>query len=177
MGFDSGWGWCGTPVSSTLSTVLPSLPLPPPCCLPVQNPVGRILNRFGKDQSLVDELLPNTAQVQDQNQSIHYPFVRYETTTDTPPLPRQIAFELYLAVLGSIVVIGVLIPWVLLLLPLMALLFLWLQQRYVRVSRELKRLDGVTRSPIYAHFAQTLTVGVLFNHMGGRGGGRGSESL
>jgi hypothetical protein len=25
--------------------------------------VGRILNRFGKDQSLVDEFLPSTAQV------------------------------------------------------------------------------------------------------------------
>lgn len=29
----------------------------------VQNPVGRIVNRFSKDQSLVDELLPSTAQV------------------------------------------------------------------------------------------------------------------
>jgi hypothetical protein len=28
-----------------------------------QNPVGRILNRFGKDQAMVDELLPYTAQV------------------------------------------------------------------------------------------------------------------
>jgi hypothetical protein len=29
----------------------------------VQNPVGRIVNRFSKDQALVDELLPSTAQV------------------------------------------------------------------------------------------------------------------
>lgn len=29
----------------------------------VQNPVGRIVNRFSKDQSLVDEILPSTVQV------------------------------------------------------------------------------------------------------------------
>jgi hypothetical protein len=32
-------------------------------CIFVQNPVGRIVNRFSKDQALVDELLPSTAQV------------------------------------------------------------------------------------------------------------------
>lgn len=29
----------------------------------MQNPVGRIVNRFSKDQALVDEVLPSTAQV------------------------------------------------------------------------------------------------------------------
>jgi hypothetical protein len=29
----------------------------------LQNPVGRIVNRFSKDQAMVDELLPSTAQV------------------------------------------------------------------------------------------------------------------
>lgn len=93
-----------------------------------QNPQGRILNRFSKDQSLVDELLPMTA---------------------------QITLELFLGCAGAVAIIAVLVPWFLLTLPPLGVIFVILQRRYVRVSRELKRLDGLSRSPIYAHFAQT----------------------
>eukprot|EP00897_Mesotaenium_endlicherianum_P011044 jgi/Mesen1/9969/ME000072S09378 len=94
-----------------------------------QNPVGRVLNRFSKDQSLVDELLPSTAQV---------------------------TLELLMGCVGSIAIIAVLVPWFLVVLPPCVLVFVVLQKRYVHVSRELKRLDGLSRSPIYAHFAQSL---------------------
>ncbi|KAL2644293.1 hypothetical protein R1flu_011880 [Riccia fluitans] len=94
-----------------------------------QNPVGRILNRFSKDQAMVDELLPYTAQGM---------------------------FENLIGVLGVMVFIAIIMPWFLLCLPPFILLFIYCQQRYVAVSRELKRLDGLSRSPIYAHFAQTL---------------------
>ncbi|KAG0612580.1 hypothetical protein M758_6G039100 [Ceratodon purpureus] len=94
-----------------------------------QNPVGRIVNRFSKDQSMVDELLPSTAQT---------------------------CLESFVGCLGSMVIVGVLIPWFLLCVPPFALVFLYVQRRYVTVSRELKRLDGLSRSPMYAHLAQTL---------------------
>ncbi|KAL3697480.1 hypothetical protein R1sor_011556 [Riccia sorocarpa] len=94
-----------------------------------QNPVGRILNRFSKDQAMVDELLPYTAQGM---------------------------FENLIGVLGVMVFIAIIMPWFLLCLPPFVFLFIYCQQRYVAVSRELKRLDGLSRSPIYAHFAQTL---------------------
>ncbi|GJP86641.1 hypothetical protein CLOP_g16639 [Closterium sp. NIES-67] len=94
-----------------------------------QNPVGRILNRFSKDQSLVDDLLPTTVQQ---------------------------TLELFLGCAGAIAVTAVLVPWFLLALPPLLLLFFLLQQRYLRVSRELKRIDGLSRSPIYAHFSQSL---------------------
>ncbi|KAG0577462.1 hypothetical protein KC19_5G158000 [Ceratodon purpureus] len=94
-----------------------------------QNPVGRIVNRFSKDQSLVDEILPSTAQT---------------------------CLENFTGCLGSIAIMAILIPWFLLCLPPFVLIFLYVQRRYVTVSRELKRLDGLSRSPMYAHFSQTL---------------------
>ncbi|CAI5974351.1 unnamed protein product [Closterium sp. NIES-64] len=94
-----------------------------------QNPVGRVLNRFSKDQSLVDDLLPTTVQQ---------------------------TMELFLGCAGAIAVTAVLVPWFLLALPPLLVIFALLQRRYLRVSRELKRIDGLSRSPIYAHFAQSL---------------------
>ncbi|MCO5605568.1 hypothetical protein L7F22_059751 [Adiantum nelumboides] len=94
-----------------------------------QNVSGRILNRFSKDQALVDETLPTTAQQ---------------------------LFEFAVSSLGSLVFIGLLIPWFLLALPPLVFVFFFLQRQYVVISRELKRLEGISRSPIYAHFTQTL---------------------
>ncbi|KAH7277454.1 hypothetical protein KP509_39G052600 [Ceratopteris richardii] len=94
-----------------------------------QNVTGRILNRFSKDQALVDEILPITAQQ---------------------------FFEYMIASLGSLIFVGVLIPWFLLAFPPFLFVFFYLQRRYVVVSRELKRLEAISRSPIYAHFTQTL---------------------
>lgn len=36
-------------------------------------------------------------------------------------------------------------------------LYYWVQSYYLRTSRELKRLESVSRSPIYAHFQETLS--------------------
>ncbi|KAI9826868.1 MAG: hypothetical protein M1832_005807 [Thelocarpon impressellum] len=56
----------------------------------------------------------------------------------------------------TLVVISVGTPvFVALIIPLGAA-YLYIQRYYLRASRELKRLDSVTRSPIYAHFQESL---------------------
>lgn len=56
----------------------------------------------------------------------------------------------------TLVIISVSTPaFIALILPLSAM-YMWIQKYYLRTSRELKRLDSISRSPIYAHFQETL---------------------
>ncbi|CAF1164650.1 unnamed protein product, partial [Didymodactylos carnosus] len=94
------------------------------------NPVGRILNRFSKDQQVVDELLPLTF---------------FNT------------IQLLLMAVGGVVIIAVTNPWVTLILIPIIPTFLWLRRFYSRTSREIKRLESVTRSPVYALISSSLS--------------------
>ena len=93
-------------------------------------PLGRILNRFSKDQDSVDTLLPDAVR----------------------------SFALTLAntnatfLLISLITPAFLVP----LIPLL-ILYYYVQKLYRATSRELKRLDALSRSPLYAQFAETLT--------------------
>lgn len=42
------------------------------------------------------------------------------------------------------------------LLPLFVVYY-FMQQLYLRTSRELKRLESISRSPVYTHFSETMT--------------------
>uniref|UniRef100_A0A060TAR9 ARAD1D22132p n=1 Tax=Blastobotrys adeninivorans TaxID=409370 RepID=A0A060TAR9_BLAAD len=92
-------------------------------------PIGRILNRFSNDIYRVDQLLPRT-------------FSQF--------------FANAVKVMFTMIVISFSTPaFILVMIPL-GVLYLWYQRYYLRTSRELKRLDSVSRSPIYAHFQETL---------------------
>ena len=58
---------------------------------------------------------------------------------------------------GSLIIIAITSPLFLLLVPPLSLLYLYMQRQYRATSRELRRLDSVTRSPIYSTFSETLT--------------------
>ncbi|KAL6702697.1 ATP-binding cassette glutathione S-conjugate transporter ycf1 [Coniothyrium glycines] len=93
-------------------------------------PAGRILNRFSSDIYRVDEVLARTFNMLFVN-SARAGFTLIVISASTP---------LFIA----------------LILPLGAL-YLYIQRYYLRTSRELKRLDSVSRSPIYAHFQESLS--------------------
>ncbi|KAK7882506.1 hypothetical protein WMY93_028680 [Mugilogobius chulae] len=93
------------------------------------NPTGRILNRFSKDIGYLDSVLPWT----------YVDFI-----------------QVLLQVVGVIAVAGAIIPWILLpVLPLLAV-FLFLRQYFLQTSRDIKRLESTTRSPVFSHLSSSL---------------------
>lgn len=92
-------------------------------------PAGRILNRFSSDIYRVDEVLARTFNML---------FVNLAKS----------GFTLAVVSYGTPAFISVIIP--------LGVMYIWIQRYYLRSSRELKRLDSVSRSPIYAHFQESL---------------------
>jgi ABC-type multidrug transport system fused ATPase/permease subunit len=92
-------------------------------------PVGRILNRFSRDLDSVDSLLPDFFLQNVQN-------------------IFQVVFIILVCILSSVYFLLLLIP--------IASLFFYFQYYFRQSSREMKRLDGISRSPIYSHFGETL---------------------
>lgn len=95
-------------------------------------PTGRILNRFSGDVDQIDTLLPNTSQS---------------------------CAELLMQVFLSMVLIAILLPWLLLaFVPVMAY-FVYITGFFRRAARDLKRLDGIARSPLVS-LAQAAVQGL-----------------
>jgi ATP-binding cassette, subfamily C (CFTR/MRP), member 1 len=92
-------------------------------------PIGRILNRFSNDIYKIDEVLPRTFSM---------------------------FFRNCVQVMFVVVVISMSTPAFVLLIPPFALIYYYIQRYYLRTSRELKRLESVTRSPVYSHFQESL---------------------
>ena len=92
-------------------------------------PTGRILNRFSKDLDEID---------------IHLPF-----NVDASSLNIVRIFI-------SIGMIATVFPWFLLGLAPLVVVFILINVVFNRSSRQLKRMDGITRSPIYSHITATV---------------------
>ncbi|XP_073845798.1 probable multidrug resistance-associated protein lethal(2)03659 isoform X2 [Musca autumnalis] len=94
------------------------------------NPSGRILNRFSKDMGQIDEILP-TVMID--------------------------AIQIFLLLFGIMAVISVVNPFYLLPTSILAIIFYKLRTFYLKTSRDVKRLEAITRSPIYSHLGASLT--------------------
>ncbi|CAL8307591.1 unnamed protein product [Merluccius merluccius] len=93
------------------------------------NPIGRVLNRFSKDMGQLDVVLP-------------------WTLID--------AIGVFLQIIGVIAVAASVIPWILLLVTPLLLIFLFLHRYFLQTSRDIKRLEATTRSPVFSHLSSSL---------------------
>ena len=93
------------------------------------NPSGRLLNRFSADIGSNDDLLPITV----------FGF-----------------FVCALLVGGSLITAVVAIPFILIIMPPLIWYFLRVWNIFVVASRELKRIEGLSRSPIYAMLNESI---------------------
>ncbi|KAK5851307.1 hypothetical protein PBY51_002110 [Eleginops maclovinus] len=93
-------------------------------------PLGRIINRFSKDIFVIDEALPSTV--------------------------LMFLGTFFVSVSTMIVIISSTPIFATVIGPL-AIIYIFVQRFYVATSRQLKRLESVSRSPIYSHFSETVT--------------------
>ncbi|XP_042224815.1 multidrug resistance-associated protein 1-like isoform X3 [Homarus americanus] len=92
-------------------------------------PIGRIVNRFAKDLDTVDVLLPSNLRAW---------------------------MGCFISVLATFAVIIYATPaFALVMIPTM-IIYYFVQVLYVSTSRQLKRIESVSRSPIYSHFQESI---------------------
>ncbi|EPY75990.1 multidrug resistance-associated protein 4 isoform 2, partial [Camelus ferus] len=90
---------------------------------------GRILNRFSKDIGHMDDLLPLT-------------FLDFIQT--------------FLQVIGVVSVAVAVIPWIAIPLVPLGIIFFVLRRYFLATSRDVKRLESTTRSPVFSHLSSSL---------------------
>nr|XP_009677167.1 PREDICTED: canalicular multispecific organic anion transporter 2 isoform X2 [Struthio camelus australis] len=93
-------------------------------------PTGRIINRFSKDIYVIDEVIPPTILM---------------------------FLGTFFTSLSTMIVIIASTPLFAVVIVPLAILYFFVQRFYVATSRQLKRLESVSRSPIYSHFSETIT--------------------
>ncbi|KAJ8418122.1 hypothetical protein AAFF_G00138310 [Aldrovandia affinis] len=92
-------------------------------------PSGRVVNRFAKDMFTVDESIP---------------------------MSFRSWLMCLLGVIGTLFVICLATPIFIAVIVPLAVIYYFVQRFYVATSRQLRRLDSVSRSPIYSHFSETV---------------------
>jgi len=93
-------------------------------------PIGRILSRFSRDQETID------SQVMRMLQNC-----------------VSIVFSL----IGIVIIICIVTPIIIAPFAVVAIGYIYTERAYRNCGRELKRIESLARSPLYAHFAETLT--------------------
>uniref|UniRef100_A0A3B3U9L9 ATP binding cassette subfamily C member 3 n=1 Tax=Poecilia latipinna TaxID=48699 RepID=A0A3B3U9L9_9TELE len=93
-------------------------------------PTGRLLNRFSKDVDAIDSHIPDNI---------------------------DIWMRTFWYTLNVLLICSALTPMFLIVIAPLMVFYWWVQRFYVATSRQLKRLESVSRSPIYSHFSETIT--------------------
>ncbi|CRL02706.1 CLUMA_CG015844, isoform A [Clunio marinus] len=93
-------------------------------------PLGRILNRFSKDVDVIDTVLP---------------------------MSMRFWIMMFFNCIAVLIVISYSTPLFMTVIIPLGFVYYFIQKFYVATSRQLKRIESVTRSPIYTHFSETIT--------------------
>uniref|UniRef100_A0A8C0F3X1 Canalicular multispecific organic anion transporter 1 n=1 Tax=Bubo bubo TaxID=30461 RepID=A0A8C0F3X1_BUBBB len=93
-------------------------------------PTGRIVNRFAKDIFTIDE---------------------------TIPMSFRSWLSCFMAIISTLLMISLATPFFALIIIPLSIFYYFVLRFYVSTSRQLRRLDSVTRSPIYSHFGETVS--------------------
>ncbi|GLG97904.1 Probable multidrug resistance-associated protein lethal(2)03659 [Gryllus bimaculatus] len=93
------------------------------------NPAGRILNRFTKDMGTVDEVLPRTILN---------------------------AIQIIMQMMGSIALTLTANFYLPIPVLVMGIIFWYSTMIYLKTSNNLKRIEGMTKSPVFSHFHATM---------------------
>ncbi|KAL3972080.1 microtubule-associated serine/threonine kinase [Sarotherodon galilaeus] len=101
-------------------------------------PIGRVINRFAKVGSCISLF----------KDSFH---------NEAIPASLRVFLQCLLSVLGTIFVICLATPFFAIVIIPLALIYFFVQRFYIATSRQLRRLDSVSRSPIYSHFGETVS--------------------
>ncbi|XP_033917701.1 ATP-binding cassette sub-family C member 2 isoform X1 [Melopsittacus undulatus] len=93
-------------------------------------PTGRIVNRFAKDIFTIDE---------------------------TIPMSFRSWLSCLMGIISTLLMITLATPFFALIIIPLGIFYYFVLRFYVSTSRQLRRLDSVTRSPIYSHFGETVS--------------------
>uniref|UniRef100_A0A8B9P5X6 Multidrug resistance-associated protein 1 n=1 Tax=Apteryx owenii TaxID=8824 RepID=A0A8B9P5X6_APTOW len=94
-----------------------------------RTPSGNLVNRFSKEMDTIDSTIP--------------------------PIIKMFMGSTF-NVIGACIIILLATPIAAVIIPPLGLVYLFVQRFYVATSRQLKRLESVSRSPVYSHFNETL---------------------
>uniref|UniRef100_A0A8C0LHN6 Multidrug resistance-associated protein 1 n=1 Tax=Canis lupus dingo TaxID=286419 RepID=A0A8C0LHN6_CANLU len=94
-----------------------------------RTPSGNLVNRFSKELDTVDSMIPQVI--------------------------KMFMGSLF-NVIGACIIILLATPIASIIIPPLGLIYFFVQRFYVASSRQLKRLESVSRSPVYSHFNETL---------------------
>ncbi|XP_042718857.1 ATP-binding cassette sub-family C member 2 [Lagopus leucura] len=93
-------------------------------------PTGRIVNRFAKDIFTIDETIPTSFRTW---------------------------LNCFMGIISTLLMIALATPFFLVVIVPLGIFYYFVLRFYISTSRQLRRLDSVSRSPIYSHFGETVS--------------------
>ena len=94
------------------------------------NPIGRILNRFTSDMDVVDMKIPNQLRM---------------------------FLSCIFMIMGTFFVVTSITPMFLVPVVPIGICYVFLQIYFTRTRRQVKRIESVSKSPIFSHFTESIT--------------------